>query len=61
MTMLLHGYNDDHCTVIFCGFLICQVIASKYLNDEGEMEALTNSEWANIGECFGGGGVIRLM
>ena len=26
-----------------------QVIASKYLNDEGEMEALTNTEWAEIG------------
>ena len=26
-----------------------QVIASKYMNDEGEMEALTNTEWAEIG------------
>ena len=25
------------------------MIASKYLNDEGESEALTNSEWADIG------------
>ena len=26
-----------------------QMIASKYLNDEGESEALTNSEWADVG------------
>ena len=26
-----------------------QVIASKYMNDEGELEALTNSEWAEFG------------
>jgi len=26
-----------------------QVIASKYLNDEGETEAFTNTEWAKIG------------
>ena len=26
-----------------------QVIALKYLNDEGEMEAFTNKEWAEIG------------
>ena len=26
-----------------------QVIASKYMNDEGELEALTNSEWAELG------------
>ena len=25
------------------------MIASKYLNDEGESEALTNSEWAEVG------------
>jgi len=30
-------------------FLIAMVIASKYMNDEGEMEALTNTEWAEIG------------
>jgi len=31
-----------------------QVVASKYLNDEGEMEALTNTEWASIGEWLVG-------
>ena len=25
------------------------MIASKYLNDEGESEALTNSEWGEVG------------
>ena len=25
------------------------MVASKYLNDEGESEALTNSEWADVG------------
>ena len=30
--------------------LHAQVVASKYLNDEGEMEALTNSEWSAIGK-----------
>ena len=32
--------------------LVSQVVASKYLNDEGESEALTNSEWAEVG-CKG--------
>ena len=27
-----------------------QMIASKYLNDEGEEESLLNSEWAKIGQ-----------
>jgi hypothetical protein len=26
-----------------------KVVASKYLQDEGEMEAFVNSEWAKIG------------
>ena len=26
-----------------------QVVASKYMNDEGELEALTNSDWAKVG------------
>ena len=26
-----------------------QVIASKYMNDEGELESLTNTEWAELG------------
>lgn len=30
-------------------FLTAMVVASKYLNDEGESEALTNSEWAEVG------------
>jgi hypothetical protein len=30
-------------------FLTAMMIASKYLNDEGENEALTNSEWAEVG------------
>ena len=30
-----------------------QVMASKYMNDEGEMEALTNTEWAEIGTPVG--------
>ena len=33
--------------ILFC-FLL-QVVASKYMNDEGEMEALTNSDWAKLG------------
>ena len=28
-----------------------QLIASKYMNDEGEDEALTNSQWAAAGVC----------
>ena len=28
---------------------LLQVVASKYMNDEGEMEALTNSDWAKLG------------
>ena len=35
--------------VCMCICACVQVIASKYLNDEGEMEALTNSEWSAIG------------
>jgi hypothetical protein len=31
-------------------FLIAMVVASKYLQDEGEMEAFVNSEWAKIGQ-----------
>jgi len=27
-----------------------QMIASKYLNDEGEEESLLNSDWAKIGQ-----------
>lgn len=30
-------------------FLVAMVIASKYMNDEGELEALTNGDWADIG------------
>lgn len=29
--------------------VFAQVVASKYMNDEGEMEALTNSDWAKLG------------
>ena len=29
---------------------LLQVVASKYVNDEGEMEALTNSDWAKRGK-----------
>ena len=36
--------------VMFVCLCIPQVVASKYLNDEGEMEALTNSDWASLGE-----------
>ena len=25
---------------------LLQIVASKYMNDEGEMETLTNSDWA---------------
>ena len=28
--------------------LVSQMIASKYLNDEGETESVLNSEWARI-------------
>ena len=31
--------------------LCVQMIASKYLNDEGEEESLLNSEWAKIGQA----------
>ena len=35
------------CSLFLLSFL--QVVASKYMNDEGEMEALTNSDWAKLG------------
>ena len=35
------------CTV-FMTCLVSQMIASKYLNDEGETESVLNSEWAKI-------------
>ena len=28
------------------------MIASKYLNDEGEAESILNSEWAKIGKSL---------
>ena len=33
----------------FTCYPFLQVVASKYMNDEGEMEALTNSDWAKLG------------
>ena len=39
------------CPVVFIVFMTClvsQMIASKYLNDEGETESVLNSEWAKI-------------
>ena len=36
------------CVVIYFAALLIQVVASKYLQDEGETEALVNSEWAEI-------------
>ena len=35
------------CCLHLLSFL--QVVASKYMNDEGEMEALSNSDWAKLG------------
>ena len=32
--------------------LVSQMIASKYLNDEGETESVLNSEWAKIGKLL---------
>ena len=32
--------------------LVPQMIASKYLNDEGEAESILNSEWAKIGKSL---------
>ena len=42
---LLNVYN-----VYVCTCLVSQMIASKYLNDEGEAESVLNSEWAKIGK-----------
>ena len=33
-----------------CTCMVSQMIASKYLNDEGEAESMLNSEWAKIGK-----------
>ena len=33
-------------------YCVTQMIASKYLNDEGEEESLLNSEWAKIGQTY---------
>ena len=32
--------------------MVSQMIASKYLNDEGEAESILNSEWAKIGKSL---------
>ena len=38
--------------LIFISYCLSQqMIASKYMNDEGEDEALTNSQWAAVGVC----------
>ena len=36
--------------VYVCTCLVSQMIAGKYLNDEGEAESVLNSEWAKIGK-----------
>ena len=43
--ILFNVYN-----VYVCTCLVSQMIASKYLNDEGEAESVLNSEWAKIGK-----------
>ena len=40
------------CSDHVCTCLVSQMIASKYLNDEGEAESVLNSEWAKIGESL---------
>ena len=42
-------FLQTKCQAAFFDFLL-QVVASKYMNDEGEMEALTNSDWAKLGK-----------
>ena len=39
-------------SVYVCTCLISQMIASKYLNDEGEAESILNSEWTKIGKSL---------
>lgn len=34
----------------FASVSLLQIVASKYLNDEGEHEALVNSDWSEIGQ-----------
>ena len=44
-------YDTVSMLVVCTVFMIClvsQMIASKYLNDEGETESVLNSEWAKI-------------
>ena len=36
-------------SVYVCTCLVSQMIASKYLNNEGEAESVLNSEWTKIG------------
>ena len=38
--------------VYVCTCLVSQMIASKYLNDQGEAESILNSEWAKIGKSL---------
>ena len=38
--------------VVLMTCLVSQMIASKYLNDEGETESVLNSEWAKISKCY---------
>ena len=46
LNLVLHSVNH----VWAC--LVSQMIASKYLNDEGEAESVLNSEWAKIGKLL---------
>ena len=32
--------------------MVSQMIASKYLNDEGKAESILNSEWTKIGKSL---------
>lgn len=45
-----HVLCSIHVLFNVCTCLVSQMIASKYLNDEGEMESILNSEWAKIGK-----------